>query len=140
MERAASLMQPLVHHASFFPTLLVDPDRDSSRTIKRLLEQQGVAVRVAPNAVKALEFAEHAHFRVIVVMANLADKDCLRFLESMHRATPRSWIIVANGTVDRALTILAYGHGADAVVEVPLDPRDVAERIRCFQSTSRPSY
>lgn len=55
MERAASPMQPLLPPAVFFPTLLVEPDTDNARTIKRLLERQGISVHLAVNAAAALE-------------------------------------------------------------------------------------
>jgi hypothetical protein len=52
----------------------------------------------------------------MVVLGELANPDCLRFLESLREASPRSWLIVAGDTVDESTLDLAHRHGVDALI------------------------
>jgi DNA-binding response OmpR family regulator len=131
-------MQPLIPDAGFFPTLVFDPDPDNARTIAAQLAGQRVSVRVVHSAEEALQSASRMYFRVLFVVADLNNKACLRFLNELHRTTPRSWLIVSNAHADKTLESIVYRHGGDALVKSPVDIHDLVERISCFQARSRP--
>ena len=133
-------MEPLIPRASFFPTLVFDPNIDNARMIAGSLERRGISVHIAGSAPEALRLAKDVYHRAVIVVADLTDEDCLQLLDSMHRAAPRSWLIVANGRVDRELRKLVYRHGADALVETPVDIGALVQRIASFQARSRPIY
>jgi CheY-like chemotaxis protein len=133
-------MQLLIPHTGFLPTLVFDPDSENARVLAGQLAARGISVRVASSSTGALRAVKDEYFRVVVVVAELANKDCLLFLDSIHRAAPRSWLIVANTKVNRELTALVYRHGGDALVKAQVDPDDLAIRIASFQATSRPAY
>jgi len=64
----------------------------------------------------------------------------VRFLDAIHRATPRSWVVVASAIVNETMKKLVYRHGADALVESPVDVPQLAERISSLQARSRPLF
>jgi DNA-binding response OmpR family regulator len=133
-------MQPLIPDAGFFPTLVFDPDPESARTIAEQLAGRGVSVRVAQSPKDALRSIRQTYFRVLFVVADLANEECLRFLDAMRRMAPTSWLIVSNARVDETLRGVTYRHGADALVEAPVDVHDLVERISGFQARSRPIW
>lgn len=133
-------MQPLIPRVGLFPTLVFDPDIEGAARIASALEARQFSTAVAWDAHDALRFVKRTHFRVVVVVADLGNEDCRRFLRSIHRATPRSWLIVASAYVDRTLQTLVYEHGGDALVGMPVDIPELAERISILQIRSRPLY
>jgi DNA-binding response OmpR family regulator len=133
-------MQPLIPDAGFFPTLVFDPDPASARAIAEQLAGRGISVRVAQSAEDALRSARKTYFRVVFVVADLANEDCLRFLDAMRLGAPTSWLIVSNAHLDSALRRAVYRHGGDALLETPVDICDLVERISGFQSRSRPVW
>lgn len=133
-------MQPLIPDPGLFPSLVFDPDIESAGQIAGHLAKQGFSTQVALSAHDALLVVKQTYFRVLVVVADLNSNDCLRFLDAMHRATPRSWLIVANAHVDQTLQNLVYRHGGDALIEAPIDVQVLSERIALMQARSRPLY
>lgn len=133
-------MQPLIPDPGFFPTLVFDPDPERARAIAEQLAGRGISVRVAQSAEDALRAVTQTYFRVLFVVADLANESCLRFLDTMRRTTPRSWLIVANARVDAALRSATYRHGGDALIKAPVDVHDLAERISALQARSRPVW
>jgi DNA-binding response OmpR family regulator len=133
-------MEPLIPRPSFLPTLVFDPNVENACAIAARLTTHRISVRVAHSAADALESISDRYFRVIFVVASLKDQQCLRFLDSVHRAAPRSWLVIANECVDRDTAMLVYQHGGDALVRTPVDVHDLANRIASLQAASRPLY
>jgi DNA-binding response OmpR family regulator len=133
-------MEPLIPRPSFFPTLLFDPNVENACAIAARLTMHRISVRVAHSAADALESINDRYFRVIFVVADLHDRQCLRFLDSVHCAAPRSWLIVADECIDRDAEALVYRHGGDALVGTPVDVHELVDRIASFQAASRPLY
>jgi hypothetical protein len=73
-------------------------------------------------------------------VADLADPHCLRFLDEISRAAPRTWLIVAHPIIEEEMRNLIRHHGGDALVATPIDVRDVARRVHAFQVPSRPYF
>jgi DNA-binding response OmpR family regulator len=133
-------MPPLIPDAGLFPTLIFDPDIVGAQQLSAKLEELRFSTHVALSARDALQSVKHTHFPVVVVVADLAVEDCARFLAAVHRATPRSWLVVANACVDEVLRKLVYRLGGDALIETPVDVLRLAERIALMQVRSRPLY
>ncbi len=133
-------METLIPPPSTYPSLLFDPDFGNARSIARSLERLGIDVVTARTSLDALRLAGEKYHRVVIVIADLANKSCLEFLDSVHRAAPRSWLVVANGKVNDELRRIAFRHGADSLVEMPVDIQALAERISAFQARARPLY
>ena len=51
-----------------------------------------------------------------------------------------SWLIVSNARVNSALRRAVYRHGGDALLQTPVNVRDLVERISGFQARSRPVW
>ena len=133
-------MEPLIPPPSTYPTLLFDPDLENSHSLANSLKRYGIDVRPALNSSDALQSTRGTYHRVVIVVADLANESCLLFLDSVRRATPRSWLVVANGKVDDELRTIAYRHGADALIGTPVDVHLLVERISAFQARARPWY
>jgi DNA-binding response OmpR family regulator len=133
-------METLIPPPSTYPSLLFDPDFGSASSIAHSLECLGVDVTIARSSLDALRLVSEKYHRVVIVIADLANESCLAFLDSMHRTAPRSWLVVANPKVDDELKRIAYHHGADALVGMPVDAQGLAERIAAFQARARPLY
>jgi DNA-binding response OmpR family regulator len=117
-----------------------DPDPENARTIAQRLVGQGISVRVGQSTEDALQAARQTYFRVLFVAADLNSEACLRFLDELRSVTPRSWLIVSNAGVDRALRSVVYRHGGDALMKKPVDVCDLVKRISEFQAKSRPIF
>src|ERR1700752_2270819 len=133
-------MEPRISSAGFFPTLLFDPNIENACAIAAQLAMHRIPVRVAHSAADALEAIIESYFRLIFVVADLRDEQCLHFLDCVHRAAPRSWLVVGHECVNQEATTLVYQHGGDALVRTPVDVHDLADRIGSFQTVSRPLY
>lgn len=133
-------MQPLIPDAGLLPALVFDPDPENARTIAQRLKGQGISVHVAQSAEDVLQSVRRLYFRVVFVAADLGNEECLRFLDAVRGAAPRSWLIVSNARVDRPSKMAVYRHGGDALVEAPVDTHDLAVRISWFHVRSRPFF
>jgi DNA-binding response OmpR family regulator len=134
----ARSMQPLIPEKGLFPTLVCDPDLAKAKQLAARLEALGFPTRVALRAEDALRLVKETHFRVILVVADLAAPDCLRFLSSVRRATPRTWLFVTNPKIDETFRQLVYRSGGDALIEFPIDVLGLVARLAVMQARARP--
>ena len=124
--------------AQEFPTLLFDPEMAPAGQLAARLQEHHIHVAVTLSAEDALQSAKGGHFRVLVVAADAGNRDSLRFLHTLRRAAPRSWLVVMNPKIDRITEALLRRHGADAVVRAPVDIEELARRISLLQVRLRP--
>ncbi len=80
------------------------------------------------------------YFRTVVVVADLDDADCVRFLDRLRRLVPASWLVVANMKFDTMTLDDAHRHGIDAVLPGPVDPDELVRRLTALQQRARPTY
>jgi DNA-binding response OmpR family regulator len=98
----------------------------------------GIGAAILVSADEMLATVRNRYFCTMVVLGELANPDCLRFLESLREASPRSWLIVASDTVDEWTLDLAHRHGVDALIAMPIDTTELIRRIGYLRMRSRP--
>jgi len=98
----------------------------------------GIGAAVMDSADEMLVTVRTSYFCTMVVLGELANPDCVRFLDSLRAASPRSWLIVANDTVDDSTLDLAHRHGIDALVSMPIDTTELIRRIGALRMRARP--
>lgn len=133
-------MQTHFSDVDILPTAIFDPDLERGEWLATQLEEERFAVEIANSADNLLAGVRKTYFRTLVVVADLGDSDCLRFLDTLRRATPRSWLILANTIVGEPKLELVHQHGIDALLGAPIDPDELARRIAAFRLHSRPSF
>jgi DNA-binding response OmpR family regulator len=122
------------------PVLLLDPDTDRAAKLAAQLELIGFPTRAECSGAGALEAIKDAYFTVLIVVADLDDKDCLDWLDELRRAATRVWMIVISPRCDTNTCDLIYRHGGDACLIAPTSVDDLAKRLTALQSRARPLY
>ena len=120
--------------------LLFDPDMARAGELAARLYEYHVCVVVALSAEDALHCAQQTHFDVVVVSGDAGNNDCLRFLASLRRTSPHTWLIAADARIDQTTEVILHRQGVDAVVGTPIDVSELARRIALLQVQSRPSF
>lgn len=121
--------------------LLFSPDRASAKRLAGTLQQRyGYRVRVAESAADALQAIKRTRFRMLIVGADLNDRQCLRYLSRLRRAAPRSWLLVTTPPVNLRLELRARRRGVDAILDGGDDGRELGRRMGQLLLRSRPSY
>ncbi len=133
-------MQTHFSDVDILPTAIFDPDLERGEWLATQLEEEGFAVEMANSADDLLASVRKTYFRTLVVVADLSDSSCLRFLDDLRRVSPRSWLIVANTIVSEPKLELVHRHGIDALLAAPIYPEELARRIAAFRLHSRPSF
>jgi DNA-binding response OmpR family regulator len=123
-----------------FPVLLLEPDQANAVQLASRLQTAGFEIRVEGRADSALQAQRQSFFSVLIVIAELSDKDCLVTLDALRRQSPRSWMIVATSDCDDQACNVIHRHGGDACISVPIDPDDLIARLDAFQLRARPSF
>lgn len=125
---------------SQFSVLLLEPDLQSAVQIALQLEAAGFPVHVEADAYSALRALQKSFFLALVVVADLADKDCLVTLKALRRNAPRSWMIVAVPYCDVHAYALIHRCGGDACIASPISADELIERLEAFQMRARPLF
>src|SRR5262245_44917064 len=114
-------MQPFRSELSGSATALYDPDRVAGERLARELGRAGIAVEQHDGADEFIAALRVGDFRTTVVVADLANPACLRFLERMRVAAPHSWLVVGNAVVAASERRIARRHGVDVLLQAPFD-------------------
>jgi DNA-binding response OmpR family regulator len=123
-----------------FPVLLLEPNVENANQLAPRLEAAGFDVRVETCSLSAFQALRKSFFFALVVIADLADQDCLVTLATLRRKAPRSWMIVVASRCDIRTCDLIHRHGGDACVAVPISVDDLIDRLDAFQLRARPSF
>jgi DNA-binding response OmpR family regulator len=123
-----------------FPALLLEPDQAKAVQLASRLQAAGFEIRIEAGADSALQAQRQSFFFALIVIADLADQDCLATLDAFRRRSPRSWMIVATPDCDDQACNLIHRHGGDACISLPVDSDDLISRLDAFQSRARPSF
>lgn len=123
-----------------FPVLLLEPDRANAAQVAARLQAAGFEIRVEGRADSALQAQRPSFFSVLIVVADLSDKDCLVTLNALRRGSPRSWMIVATSNCDEHASNVIHRHGGDACISLPIDLDNLIARLDAFQLRARPSF
>ena len=128
------------HRTSPFPALLVEPNEANAVELACRLQAAGFEIRIEGVAGSALQAQRQSFFFALIVIADLAEKDCLVALDALRQRSPRSWMIVATSSCDDHACTLIHRHGGDTCLSVPIDPDDLIARLDAFQLRARPSF
>jgi DNA-binding response OmpR family regulator len=123
-----------------FPVLLLEPDLANAAQLASGLQAAGFETRIEGRADSALQAQRQSFYSVLVVIADLSDKDCVATLDALRRRSPRSWMIVATSKCDAHACNLIHRHGGDACISSPIDLDDLVARLDAFQLRARPSF
>lgn len=123
-----------------FPALLLEPNRENAVELASRLEAAGFSIRVEGSASAALQALRESYFFALILVADIADQDCLATIETLRRKAPRSWMIVATPDDDVDACKRVYRCGGDACVALPVSLDDLISRLDAFQLRSRPSF
>jgi DNA-binding response OmpR family regulator len=110
--------------------LVVEDSRPMQRTLQRLFESDGLAVRVASDGVAALEaFRKEAPGVVLLdlKLPRLPGKELCRAFKSQAPGVP---IVVLSANADVEDKVLLLELGADDYVTKPFSPKELLARVR----------
>ena len=119
--------------------LLVEDDASMRTTLKRTLNNRGLAVEVCGDGVQALERWKAAPPDVVLLDLTLPGMDGLRVLHEARRGGLKTPVLIltARGTVgDR---ILGLNTGADDYLPKPFDLDELEARIRALHRRHAPA-
>lgn len=125
---------------SRFPALLLEPDQAKAVQLASRLQAAGFEIRIEARLDSALQAQRQSFFFALIVIADLADKNCIETLDALRRRSPRSWMIVATPNCDDQACNLIRRHGGDACLSLPIDLDDLIARLDAFQLRARPSF
>ena len=126
--------------ASAFPVLLLEPHTQNAIDVASCLAAAGFELRICNDARSALQAVNEAFFSVLIVMADLTNRDCLITLGALRKRAPRSWIVVGSPRLDEHAYHLVHRCGGDACVATPLAMQDLVIRLEAFQRRARSSF
>lgn len=133
-------MQVEPHRASPFPALLLEPNQANAVKLASSLQAAGFEIHSEGFAASALQAQQRLFFFALIVIADLADQECLLTLGALRRRSPRSWMIVATPDCDAHACTVIHRHGGDACISLPIDIDDLTARLNAFQLRARPSF
>jgi DNA-binding response OmpR family regulator len=110
--------------------LIVEDSRAMQRTLQRLFESDGLAVRIASDGVAGLEAFRKQPPNVVVLdlkLPRLPGKELCRAFKSHAAGVP---IVVLSANADVEDKVLLLELGADDYVTKPFSPKELLARVR----------
>ena len=123
-----------------FPALLLEPNLANAAQLASRLQAAGFEIRIEGRVDSALQAQRRSFFFALIVIADLADQDCLVTLDTLRRRSPRSWMIVATSKCDDSACNVIHRYGGDACISLPIDLDDLIARLDAFALRARPSF
>lgn len=120
--------------------LLFCPNRVDAEQLARTLRYHAHQVMVAADAADALRAVTHQSFRLLIVGADLNDRECVRYLGLLRRKAPRSWLLVTTKPVSLRLELRARRRGVDALIDAADGGEELTRRVAQLLVRSRPAY
>jgi K+-sensing histidine kinase KdpD len=109
--------------------LVVDDDPDFLEIIKRILENKGYEVGIAPSASEAITRLKERFYNVAILDISLPDADGTELLSKFLEMHPDVIAIMLTGHSSAQNAILSLNRGAFAYLEKPLDPDNLLSVI-----------
>jgi DNA-binding NtrC family response regulator len=116
--------------------LVIDDEENVRRTLKRALEEEGLAVRTAESGNEGLKIVEAVQPDLVVVDLKLGDGSGLDILKSLKRRRPSTLAIMISAYGEVQDVVQAMKLGADDYVQKPYD---LDEMVRCVTQTLQAS-
>lgn len=110
--------------------LVVDDDITLARSLSRSLEGYGWQVDVAHDGREALNVLQGKPFDALVLDLQMPEADGLTVIEQLRDGSVRPLTILLSGHLDVPTTVRAVRLGAYDVLEKPVQPADLDERLR----------
>ena len=110
--------------------LIVEDSRPMQRTLQRLFESDGLAVRIASDGVAGMEAFRKQTPSVVVLdlkLPRLPGKELCRALKSHAAGVP---IVVLSANADVEDKVLLLELGADDYITKPFSPKELLARVR----------
>ena len=109
--------------------LVVDDDLDFLEIIKRILENKGYEVGIAPSAGEAISRVKERSYNVTILDISLPDADGTELLSKLLEIHPDIIAIMLTGHSSVQNAIQSLNRGAFAYLEKPLDPDNLLSVI-----------
>ncbi len=110
--------------------LVVDDERFFREAIRELLEDDGIAVRLASTAAEALEAAEDPSIGVAVLDIQLPDQSGLTVLRLLRERRPALRVVMLSAHTDQEYVLEALRLGACDYLAKPLHEEEVKLSVR----------
>ncbi len=122
------------------PTLLIDPDEHTAKTLVAQLINTGFPANFALNATVAFSLLDSQPFMAVIVVADLAAATCRSCIAELRQSFPQVWLIVLtrNPVPDALETVRRLG--GDALLSIPFALADLRYRLAAFSLRSRPTF
>jgi PAS domain S-box-containing protein len=118
--------------------LLVDKNANSSRAIRRVLEEKGYQVTGARNGDEALGLIERRDFEVCVTDIATGDVNGFEILRRVKEQSPATAVIIRAERAEACVLKKALRFGADDYVLVPYDAESLVMSVRrCLDKVKR---
>ncbi len=115
---------------SAFPAVLVvDDDERILAGYKRSLER-GWAVFTTTTASVASQLATEHRFALAILDLHLEGSSSLSLIRELKAAQPTVKIVLISGYLTTEATMIAVHAGADLVLDKPVSPREVVQRVQ----------
>ncbi len=117
--------------------LVIDDDKNISRSIKWLLEDHGHSVRTATTGQDALESIHKDHFDLVFLDVMLPDIHGLEVLHGLFKQRPQVKVMMISGHADLNTAVKATKLGAFDFFEKPLNPEKILLQVENLQAQRR---
>lgn len=106
--------------------LLVEDTLDQALLLRTLLERKlGAKVTLAQDGIRGCQLAENERWDVVITDLNLPGRDGMEVIEASKEVHPDVPVIATTAYTAPHYVDQAYRNGADAVLEKPLDDKDL---------------
>ncbi len=109
--------------------LVVDDEEVLAETLGRILEQAGYDVGVAFHGTAALQALQTQVWDAVVLDLHMPGVDGIAVLRNISQMNWRPIVLVYTGDVSARAAVDAVRAGADDVLDKPLDPRKLCDRL-----------
>lgn len=110
--------------------LVVDDDVNLARSLSRSLAGFGWQVEEAHDGREALQILQQRSFDALVLDLQMPETDGLSVIEQLRDGASKPVTILLSGHLDVPTTVRAVRLGAYDVLEKPVSPQDIDERLR----------
>lgn len=120
--------------------LVVEDSRAMQRTLQRLFESDGLAVRVAFDGMAGLESFRKQLPNVVVLDLKLPGLPGKELCRAFKAHTPSVPVVVVSASAEVEDKILLLELGADDYVTKPFSPKELLARVRRAMRRSEPAH
>ena len=117
--------------------LLVDDDRSTKSTIKNILSGDGYAVIKAESCSEALSIIQKKNVDVLIFNLSIHESNGLEILQRARFLSPEIGVIVMSQNDSPELLIKAFQAGAQAILEKPVNNKNLRETVEEVLQRSR---